>query len=340
MRMTRTLGMLAGATLAALAPSVLPGGCTDESDASGLIETLTAGLTTLADTADKDTTDTASDTTTNASTTTTTDDETLFFPDEPMWPHMRHQAPPLTEEQQTALAALQEAFDAGEITQDEYCAQVQALLGDPPCDLPLPPIALTEEQQTQAEEIYQAAHDQIVTLHATARENVLALLSEEQQQALEELSQPPAPPDGVEMPPELLCPPAENAACPRPADVPLPPCPEPPAAPDELDAIDVAGEDLPPPPLRGGRGPGPGPRGPHAPGGPQHGPAPLCLSTDAIETLGLTDEQVTAIEALHETLRAATQQVRDDATTAFEALLTEDQLAELDELPPPLPHHP
>lgn len=338
MHTTQALGMLAGAALVALALFGLPGGCTDETDVSSLVETLTAGLAAVADTDDEETTSTATETANTDEAESTASEDELFFPDPPPSPHMRHHAVPLTEEQQAALAAVQEAFDAGEITQDEYCAQMQEILGDPPCDLPLPPIALTEEQQAQAEDIYQAAHDQIVTLHATARENVLALLTEKQRQALEELSQPPALPEGAATPPEPLCPPTENSACARPADVPLAPCPEPPAALVELEAIDVAGEDLPPPPPPGGRGPAYGPRGPEGPGG-RHGPAPLCLSPDTIETLGLTDEQVTAIESLHETLRTATQQVRDDATTAFEALLTEDQLAELDELPPPPPHH-
>jgi Spy/CpxP family protein refolding chaperone len=266
-----------------------------------------------------------------------------------------HLPPDLTDEQRAAIEALRTQLAAGDITQVQFCQQLHDILGDPPCGPPLPPIDLTDDQVAQAEAIFQAAHDEVVTLHATGRADVLALLTADQQTALTALeANEPNVHAG-------LCPPPENAACPRPARVPLPPCP---AAPDPNAVPDpnTLDPNAPPPPRghhggmgggpggpggpRGGQGFGGGPGGPGGfgggpggPGGPrgERGPR-LCLSDRVVSTLGLTSDQVAAITAVHETLRTAERQVRDDAQAAFEALLTAEQLAELEALPPP-GHH-
>jgi hypothetical protein len=67
------------------------------------------------------------------------------------------------------------------------------------------------------------------------------------------------------------------------------------------------------------------------------GPHPLCLSADVIAALSLSEDQVTAITGIHDTLQTAIQQAKDDAQQAFQALLTEEQLTQLEQLPPP-PH--
>jgi Spy/CpxP family protein refolding chaperone len=234
---------------------------------------------------------------------------------------------------------LQAALDAGEITQDEFCQQLHDLLGDPPCGPPLPPIDLTEDQAAQAEAIFQDAHDQIVSLSTTARDDVLAQLTTEQQQALADLEQQNAPPQDANAP-APLCPPPENSACAPPPEVPLPPCPpEPQAAASGPSSYGptwgpLAG--MPHGPQQGTMAPGP-----HMGLDPARGgPPPLCLSEDVIAALVLTEDQVTAITAVHDTLHTAVQQVRDDAQQAFRALLTEEQLAQLDQLPPPPPWAP
>ena len=64
---------------------------------------------------------------------------------------------------------------------------------------------------------------------------------------------------------------------------------------------------------------------------------PVCLDDDTITLLGLSDEQVSAITAIHEDLRTAIAQVEEEAQAAFEALLTDEQLQQLDELTAPPP---
>ena len=256
----------------------------------------------------------------------------------------------LSTEQQAALDTLQAQLDAGTITQAEFCTLFRAIVGNPPCGPPLPPITLTDEQRTQAETIFAAARDAVVALHASAQTQVLALLTAEQQAALEDLQLPPPPEDEFApvfddgdaaafdlVPPAPPCPPAEDANCLRPAIVPLPPCPLAPEMDDAaLDANDdfAAFADEP-------RGPGGPPPGGHhggpPHGGPDGGPPPMCMNEDVIAALTLTADQVTAITAVHDALHAADQQVQEDALTAFRVLLTAEQIAELDSLPPPPP---
>ena len=322
----RLYQVLAAIALAPLATCVLTGGCADDATLSSLLDTLTTGPSTAQVDQQTSTTDATADV--NAGASTQPDSSTQMPPGPPPWAGMGCRGPQLTEEQQAALADLKAALDAGDITQDEFCQQLHDLLGDPPCGPPLPPIDLTEDQIAQAETIFQQAHDQIVSLATTARDDVLAQLTADQQQALTDLEQQNAPPEDANMP-APLCPPAENSACSPPPDVPLPPCPS---------------QDSPP------WGPPPGgmPHGfmragvlqqPHM-GPSARGPHPLCLSEDVIAALSLTEEQVTAITGIHDTLRSAIQQVQDDAQQAFEALLTEEQLAQLDQLPPPPPWAP
>jgi hypothetical protein len=239
---------------------------------------------------------------------------------------------PLTEEQLAALEALQQALAAGTITQDEFCQQFYAIVGAPSCGPALPPLDLTAEQQAQAETIFQQAHDQIVALHATARDQVLGLLTAEQQQRLTELEQPPAPPDGLAQP-ALLCPPPQNSACAPPVLVPLPPIP-----PQTGTIVVSSGDATLVQAAQGGGAVGfaglGGPLGPGSPG------LPLFLSNDTIAALGLSADQVAAITAIHETLWTVAGAVQDSAWQAFEALLTTEQLAQMRQLPllpgPPL----
>jgi hypothetical protein len=340
--------ILAGAALATAAAFSLTGGCADESTINDLLNTVTSSLSTLTDqlssataessNQDATTADTEGDTNSDASAGQAADAQPPF-PDHPPHPGMGCPAPQLTEEQQSALADLKAALDAGEITRDQFCQQLHDLLGDPPCGPPLPPIDLTEDQIAQAETIFQQAHDQIVSLHATARDDVLAQLTAEQQQTLTELEQQNAPPADANSPAAPLCPPPEDSPCSPPPQVPLPPCPlEPQAA---ASGPSQAGPSWGPPQggMPHGFQQGAMPHGWHMGPGPG-GPAPLCLSAETIAALSLSDEQVTAIEGIHETLRTAVQQVQDDTQQAFQALLTEEQLAQLDQLPPPPPQAP
>jgi Spy/CpxP family protein refolding chaperone len=329
--------ILAGAALVPLAMFVLTGGCADDPTLSSLLDTLTASLTTqtnqqtsttdsTAESSNEDATETDAETDPNEAEAS---DEEPPFPGLPPWPGMGGRGPQLTEEQEAAIEDLEAALEAGQITQDEFCQQLHDLLGDPPCGPPLPPIDLTADQIAQAETIFQQAHDQIVSLSETARTDVLAQLTAEQQQALTDLEQQNAPPQDPNSPVGPLCPPPENAACAPPPQVPLPPCPSqdgPPWGPPQggiPHGFEQAGM-LHEPHM------GPGPRGPH----------PLCLSEDTIAALSLSADQVTAIEGIHDTLRTAVQQAQDDAQQAFQALLTEEQLAQLDQLPPPPPWAP
>lgn len=347
MRATRTLWLVAGVALAPLAVFILTGGCDGGLLTSDVLDALSTVVATTTDKQDEAAALTATETTATDSlssadeSTTTADDPNASTPEgRPHGPGPM--GPQLTDEQRAAIAALKDALDAGEITQDEFCQQVHDIVGDPPCQTPLPPIELTEEQQTQAETIFQQARDQIVSLHATARDQVLALLTEEQQQALTDLEQPPAPPDGQEAPPEPLCPALENSACAQPAQVPLPPCSDQSWEPNDPQRgsppPDGDPNALPPdgPPQHGPgmMPPQGGPPG-QPPMGHGHGcPPVVCLSEETIATLALTDEQVTAIEALHMALETATAEARDAARVAFRALLTDEQLQELDQLPP------
>lgn len=268
-------------------------------------------------------------------------DLTAGHPGPGPWPHPP--CPPwISAEECDALLALREALEAGEITPEEFCAQAREIIGEPPCGLPPPPIDLTPEQLEQFHLIFDTARDEIIALHEAARDNVLALLTEDQRALLLELlaihTPPPPPPHPIL---GVFCPPPEEPgepACPRPPRVPLPPCPEPPPGGE-------AGEFGGPGCFGGMGGPG-GPGGP--PGGPPmpppgpHPPHPvLCLSPVMIEVLDLTEEQVVAITGIHETLRAMVETVRDEAMEAFLAILTPEQLEALEDLPwpPPPPGH-
>lgn len=56
------------------------------------------------------------------------------------------------------------------------------------------------------------------------------------------------------------------------------------------------------------------------------------------DPLGLTDEQLAAAQEIFDAAHTDIEALREAEQAAFEALLTEEQLALLDELPPPPPH--
>ena len=245
--------------------------------------------------------------------------------------HGPHHPPPLTEEQIAAIEVLREQLNLCEITLDEACAELREIIGEPPCGPPLPPIDLTEEQLEQALAIFAAARDDIIALHEVARDEVLAVLTEEQLALLEELlaELPPPPPPMV--PGWPLCAPPEEPPCPQPPRVPFPLCPPPPE-----------GEQDPGPGMGGPGGPGghggPGEQGEPPDGGPMHQRLP-CLQM-AVELFGFTEDQVIALETIHDELRAAVEARQQEAWEAFLAILTEEQLEQLEQLPPPPPPPP
>ncbi len=254
--------------------------------------------------------------------------------------------PPLSEEQMEQLLALRDQYDNGEITLEQFCEQAILVIGEPPCGPPLPPIDLTAEQQELAEAIFAAARDETLALFATARENVYTQLTEDQAATLLEIEEaiepPPVPPL---LPPDWPQCDAPEPSCERPALVPLRPCPPPPGDNGDMPPMGpfagMSGTVGGPPqgmdgaaPGQCGQGPG-GERGPHGPP-----PPPLCMSPDLIEDLALTNEQIEAIEFIHDDLRVAAEAVRDTAWESFLDLLTEEQLEQLEQLPPPPPHRP
>ncbi len=198
----------------------------------------------------------------------------------------------LTDEQIAELESLQAQLDAGEITSDEFMASVQEIIGDAGAGIPFAgfrffggpfvhracsqdaaALELTEDQRAQAEEIFDSAHEDIDALREEAKDNIRALLTEEQLVLLDEMPQrgdgPPAPPGRL--------------------------------------------------------------RGPSGP--PGHGDGRLACQ-QMYEDLDLTEEQWAAIETIREELRDAVIARHEQAREEFLAILTEEQLAILDELSP------
>lgn len=310
MLVTRLHSLVAG-SVSLMALSVLPGGCEQGTLDSAALSSLTAGAVATSD--EEAVTEGVAEPAGASEAEAPAGCDHMPPPGPPG-------GPPLTEEQRVALEELVESYNAGELTQDEFCQAMHELLGDPPCGPPLPPIALTDEQLAAAESIFQQAHAEFIALHAAARDEVLAQLTAEQQEQLSALEAELAPPQEPDAELGPLCPP--------PARVPLPPCPQ------------LADRPALPPGEAA-----PGMRPPHGPppGGPRHagppGPPPLCLESEEVATLALTDEQTAAITAIHEALRTALDEARAAADESFRALLTAEQLAKLDQLPPPPPRH-
>jgi len=215
----------------------------------------------------------------------------------------------LTSDQLTQLQSLKDQLSAGEITEDEFVTQVQAILGDDASDATTGRkgahhgnldslLDLTADQQTQAQAIFDTAETDVRALRDDAREQIRALLTEEQLAIFDELC--PAPPDPNTLPDPNLPPPSHDGP---------------------------------------GMGPGHG-HGPH--GGPPLGMPAVSIddpnaTTDddpdawLDEQLQLTEEQQTQIDvirtALHDAIEARHEQARAD----FRAILTADQLAILDQ---------
>lgn len=200
----------------------------------------------------------------------------------------------LTDEQRTQIEALQAQLDAGEITQDQFVEQVQAIIGDA---FPNEPfigfgfgggpfhgrfelkvggyLDLTQEQVDAANQIFDKAHEDITALRTQARTDILAVLTDEQKAKLNEL-----------MVGLYVGLPLDSGAA---------------------------------------RGRGPGGPGGFGFGFGRHGHA----FDRFAEALGLTDDQKAQIQAIREALTDAIRAVHEQARADFLALLTEEQLAKL-----------
>lgn len=209
----------------------------------------------------------------------------------------------LTEDQQSELRGLQGQLDSGAITEAEFEDQAQviagfqghmggrpSLLGGRFHEGPLTgDLALTEEQRTQAQEIFQAAHDDIKALRQTAQDDIYNnVLTDEQRATLDEL---------------------------RANHRPL------------MEGDDAAARGF-------GRGPGPG-----GGRGPAFGRRPF--RDRLAEALDLTDEQQTQIDEIRAQLREDVRARHEQAREEFRAILTDEQLAALDEFIAnhPMPGH-
>ncbi len=213
----------------------------------------------------------------------------------------------LTEDQQSELRTLQGQLDSGSITEAEFEDQAQAIaglhghMGGRPSLLggrfhegPLTgDLALTEEQQTQAQEIFQAAHDDIAALRQAAQDDIYNnVLTDEQRATLDELRANHQP----------------------------------------LMEDEAAGDDSAERVFGRGFGPGGG-------RGPAFGRRPF--RDRLAELLDLTDEQQTQIDEIRAQLREDVQARHEQARDEFRAILTDEQLAALDEFIAnhPMPGH-
>jgi Spy/CpxP family protein refolding chaperone len=116
----------------------------------------------------------------------------------------------LTSDQQAQLEDLQNQFDNGDITAEEFADQVMDIIGDVAPGhafagrgmlggpfrghssmSPQDALDLTDEQIEQAKEIFDHLHDDIGTLRENAHEQILALLTEDQRATLDELQSTP-----------------------------------------------------------------------------------------------------------------------------------------------------
>lgn len=112
----------------------------------------------------------------------------------------------LTTEQIAQVEDLQAQLDAGQITAEDFEAKVQGVLGDAAPALAFggfrffggpfghrmgndfaARLNLTDEQKTQAREIFQTAHTDIRALRQAAHDQMIALLTPEQQATLDQI---------------------------------------------------------------------------------------------------------------------------------------------------------
>ncbi|MBL8880462.1 MAG: hypothetical protein JNG88_15220 [Phycisphaerales bacterium] len=193
---------------------------------------------------------------------------------------------------------------------------------------PIADLNLTDEQQTQARQIHNAARTDIEALATSAREQMRAVLTEEQQAKLDELRDARGGNKSEFVHPELT---DEQRA--------------------QIEALheqlhngeitieefrtkvqEITGVELPSEPPFGRGGPrGRGGPGMHAPGFGGPGLLDGPFADRLAEALGLTDDQRAAIDAIRQTTREAVQARHEQARTEFRAILTAEQLAILDE---------
>lgn len=213
---------------------------------------------------------------------------------------------PLTADQQAQLEDLQGQLDRGEITQEQFAQQVQALIGDAapgyafagtdmlggafPGD-PVMGLAdvlqLTDTQRQQAADIFTRLHTDIDTLRQNAQDQIKTVLTADQLAKLDELQAqpPPGPPPGGPGGRHMGPPPGDQGA------VAPPPDQDPNAVPDP--AVDTW--------------------------------------TRLADELQLTDDQQAAIEKIRTDLQDAVQARHQQARDEFRAILTADQLTLLDQ---------
>ena len=117
----------------------------------------------------------------------------------------------LTSDQQQQLEGLQAQLDSGQITQQEFATQVDNIIGDaaptaafggfgfgggPFAQTPgfeaADPLNLTDAQVQQAQDISQRLHDDLQKLRQNAHDQILAVLTPEQQAQLDQLFPQPA----------------------------------------------------------------------------------------------------------------------------------------------------
>jgi Spy/CpxP family protein refolding chaperone len=200
----------------------------------------------------------------------------------------------LTSEQQAQLEDLQNQFDNGDITAEEFADQVMNILGDlgpgyafvgrgmmggpfrgQSFTSPQNALDLTDEQAAQAKGIFDQLHDDLDTLRKDAHDQILALLTSDQLTTLEDL---------------------------------------------QSKSWSFGGPEF----------------GRMRPGGPPIEPDGFGLPLLGDE-LSLTDEQQAAIEQIRTNLRNAVEARHQQARDEFRAILTEEQLAKLDEMEAQVP---
>lgn len=227
--------------------------------------------------------------------------------------------PNLSDDQLKQIEELQAQLDAGQITRDEFESKVRDIIGDAAPGMafggfgffgspfghhfegPLSgDLALTDEQQEQAREIFSAAHDDIAALRKEAHDNILNnVLTQEQRDTLAQIQEQfPRFGNWNE--------PLDNARGGR-------------------------GHGG----FGGPGGPGNGPRP-----GMGFGPRPglINIRERIAEALGLTDEQKAQIEQIRADLREAVKARHELAREEFRAILTAEQLAALDAFESEHPH--
>ena len=132
----------------------------------------------------------------------------------------------LTSDQQQQIEGLQAQLDNGQITQQEFATQVDSIIGNtaptaafggfgfgggPFAHTPgfeaADPLNLTDAQVQQAQDISQRLHDDLQKLRQDAHDQILAVLTPEQQAQLNQLIPEPAGASGASGPSGQLRPP-------------------------------------------------------------------------------------------------------------------------------------